>query len=162
MHLSGCFFLDIMSNNPTKLLKMEDNEIFYTVKIPEVEKNTRRTVTYKPPLDEEDERGGWGHKLDFLFSCISLSVGLGNVWRFPYLCYKNGGGKLVAGQKSFSLLFPNKTSIFRAQIKSCLTDRRAPRVCFTKFRLSACLCQWQINGGRCKIISWHFKYIACA
>ena len=47
-------------------------------------------------MDEGDEeRGQWGNKLDFLFSCISVSVGLGNVWRFPYLCYQNGGGKII-------------------------------------------------------------------
>ena len=42
-----------------------------------------------------NERGSWSSKWDFAFSCIAYCVGLGNVWRFPYLCFKNGGGKII-------------------------------------------------------------------
>ena len=44
---------------------------------------------------EQEERGYWGHKAEFILSCVGLSVGIGNVWRFPYVAYDNGGGAFL-------------------------------------------------------------------
>jgi SNF family Na+-dependent transporter len=42
--------------------------------------------------DTHEERGNWGRHIEFVLATIGFAVGLGNVWRFPYLAQKNGGG----------------------------------------------------------------------
>uniref|UniRef100_A0A3B3WHB7 Transporter n=1 Tax=Poecilia mexicana TaxID=48701 RepID=A0A3B3WHB7_9TELE len=41
---------------------------------------------------EVEERGHWGTKTEFILTVMGAIIGPGNIWRFPYLCYKNGGG----------------------------------------------------------------------
>ena len=51
--------------------------------------------------EEEVKRSSWGNHLQFFLSSLGLAVGLGNIWRFPYICYDNVSYNALVGQKRY-------------------------------------------------------------
>jgi len=55
--------------------------------------STEATMDTRTLSSDQEPRETWNKKVDFLLSVIGFAVDLANVWRFPYYCYKNGGGE---------------------------------------------------------------------
>ena len=75
---------------------------FNVHKVPEVEISGMKPPDRKPETDSvssssldssEIQRNAWGSKAEYVLSMVGYCVGLGNVWRFPYVCMRNGGGQ---------------------------------------------------------------------
>ncbi|TKS71365.1 Sodium- and chloride-dependent GABA transporter 3 [Collichthys lucidus] len=72
------------------------------------------------------DRGQWANKLEFLLAVAGTLVGLGNLWRFPYLCYKNGGGAFLVPYVLFLLacgipMFLLETAMGQFTSQGCIT-----------------------------------------
>jgi solute carrier family 6 amino acid/orphan transporter-like 15/16/17/18/20 len=75
-----------------------------------VAQGEEKFLAKKPPTedvfqDEGEERESWDSKITFLLATIGYAVGLGNVWRFPYLAQKNGGGGCDSFLIKFIMIF---------------------------------------------------------
>ncbi|KAM7539767.1 hypothetical protein Aperf_G00000025674 [Anoplocephala perfoliata] len=112
----------------------------------------------------EKKREKWDTKLDFLLSVIGFAVDLGNIWRFPYICYQNGGGAFLIPYLTMYIfgglpLFYLELALGQFQRSGCITVWN--RICpfFTGLGYGICVIAsytaWYYNT----IISWALFYM---
>ncbi|XP_023344928.1 sodium-dependent proline transporter-like [Eurytemora carolleeae] len=97
----------------------------------------RRTSTIHEIPDspsKEYERKEWGSKAEFLLSCLSYSVGIGSIWRFPFLAHQHGGGAFLIPYSILLILvgtpmYYMETAMGQFSRLSCLQVWRSTPLC---------------------------------
>ena len=107
-------------------------------------------------VEEEKRRGAFSSRRVFILAAIGSAVGLGNIWRFPYVAYENGGGAFV---------IPYLVALLTAGIPFLLLDysighkfRGSPPLSFARMRRGAeGLGWWQV--GICAVIAIYYAAV---
>lgn len=116
-------------------------------------------------MEKTTGRGSFSGQLGFILAAAGSAVGLGNIWRFPYLAAKDGGGifllvyLILAVTFGFTLL-TTEIAIGRKTRQSPLTAYKAIHPKWGGIGILACLVPTIILPYYCTIGGWVFKYLS--
>jgi len=94
-----------------------------------------------------EQRSQWGTRAGFILAAVGSAVGLGNIWRFPYVAYENGGG---------AFFIPYLFALLTAGIPILIME-------FTmghKYRGSAPLTFFRMAGKKAEWLGWWAIFVS--
>ncbi|KAJ8249836.1 hypothetical protein COCON_G00230520 [Conger conger] len=110
------------------------------------------------------QRGQWANRTEFVLSMTGMIIGVGNLWRFPYLCFKNGGGAFFVPY--FILLifvglpvFFLETAIGQYTSEGGVTAWRKMCPMFEGIGIASQVLVLYVNIYFITVLSWGFYYL---
>ena len=115
-------------------------------------------------MEKKETRGSFTGSLGFVLAAAGSAVGLGNIWRFPYLAAKDGGGIFLLCYLVLTLTFGftlliTEISIGRKTGKSPLAAYGSIHPCMGWVGVLACVIPALILPYYCAIGGWVLKYL---
>uniref|UniRef100_H0WHA0 Transporter n=2 Tax=Otolemur garnettii TaxID=30611 RepID=H0WHA0_OTOGA len=112
----------------------------------------------------QGERETWSKKVDFLLSVIGYAVDLGNVWRFPYICYQNGGGAFLLPYTIMAIfggipLFYMELALGQYHRNGCISIWRKICPIFKGIGYAICIIAFYIASYYNTIMAWALYYL---
>ncbi|KAM7073086.1 sodium-dependent serotonin transporter-like [Molossus nigricans] len=112
----------------------------------------------------QGERETWGKKMDFLLSVIGYAVDLGNVWRFPYVCYQNGGGAFLIPYTIMAIfggvpLFYMELALGQYHRNGCISVWRKICPIFKGIGYTICVVAFYTSFYYNTIMAWALYYL---
>ncbi len=116
-----------------------------------------------PSLKKEGGRHGFSGSIGFVLAAAGSAVGLGNIWRFPYLAAKDGGGMFLVVYIILALTFG--FTLLTSEIAIGRKTKQSPLTAYSKIKkgwkwlgVCACLVPIIILPYYCAIGGWVLKY----